>query len=583
VPLEYEVYDEGQELLKLTDDVSADASSSKPVVYGGKSSRVDAGVDTVPLEYEVYDDEYDEELISIFIKKLQTDIEYIQARIAEYRVGGDKKTILRNCHNAIGRLASSANYMEYKSLTGFCETWLSVVDGYLSDISTGAQSDIPAGMQEFIDKLTGVYPQIAGNKKPEEDQDDFDDEDVIGNIFSSDDDDDEEEAVIPEPPRKEKKAERKTKAASQTGAAQETVDESGDKELFDKLSTALDVSEQAADTAADSIDSVIEEIIEASGAENGHDKNSTTGSDMELSQLLDKAGNDGGHPGAHLLDKVVASEEAEDLQENVMGNIPDDVDDDPETEPGVEERSEVAVAADKSEKQPEVPVSSRRSPDFIKSEILKQDEEQEEKEARPAGKAAVRSSIRVDAEKIDYLMNQVGELVVSRAYFAQLVNEMRGLEQQLLESSGVTKAQLKPLHEFSFRLSEAGVHLGRVSNELQEGVMKVRMLPIDQLFKRYPRLVRDLVHNSDKDVKLVTKGEETELDKMVIESISDPMIHIIRNSVDHGIETISERLRAGKPAQGTLMLEAFHESDHIVLEITDDGRGIDTARIKAKA
>ncbi|MCI5119600.1 MAG: chemotaxis protein CheA, partial [Candidatus Electrothrix sp. AUS4] len=87
----------------------------------------------------------------------------------------------------------------------------------------------------------------------------------------------------------------------------------------------------------------------------------------------------------------------------------------------------------------------------------------------------------------------------------------------------------------------------------------------------------------DKDVKLVTKGEETELDKMVIESISDPLIHIIRNSVDHGIETVEERLRVGKPAQGTLVLEAFHESDHIVLEITDDGRGIDTARIRKKA
>ncbi|MCI5222071.1 MAG: chemotaxis protein CheA [Candidatus Electrothrix sp. AR4] len=181
------------------------------------------------------------------------------------------------------------------------------------------------------------------------------------------------------------------------------------------------------------------------------------------------------------------------------------------------------------------------------------------------------------------MMNQVGELVVSRAYFAQLVNEMRGLQQQLLETSGLAKSQLKPLHEFAFRLSEAGVHLGRVSNELQEGVMKVRMLPIDQLFKRYPRLVRDLIHNSDKDVKLVTKGEETELDKMVIESISDPLIHIIRNSVDHGIETIEERLRTGKPGQGTLLLEAFHESDHIVLEITDDGRGLDMDRIKAKA
>jgi len=114
-------------------------------------------------------------------------------------------------------------------------------------------------------------------------------------------------------------------------------------------------------------------------------------------------------------------------------------------------------------------------------------------------------------------------------------------------------------------------------------VMKIRMLPIDQLFKRYPRLVRDLTHRTDKDIRLVTKGEETELDKMVIESISDPLIHIIRNAVDHGIETVSERKRLGKPGQATLTLEAYHESDHIVVEITDDGRGIDPKRIKAKA
>jgi two-component system chemotaxis sensor kinase CheA len=180
-------------------------------------------------------------------------------------------------------------------------------------------------------------------------------------------------------------------------------------------------------------------------------------------------------------------------------------------------------------------------------------------------------------------MNQVGELVVSRAYFAQLVNEMRGLQQQLLEHSKMTKGELKPLHEFAFRLSEAGVHLGRVSNELQEGVMKIRMLPIEQLFKRYPRLVRDLTHRTHKDIRLITKGEETELDKMVIESMSDPLIHIIRNAVDHGIETVEERKRLGKPAQGSLMLEAYHESDHIVLEISDDGRGIDPRRIRLKA
>jgi two-component system chemotaxis sensor kinase CheA len=113
--------------------------------------------------------------------------------------------------------------------------------------------------------------------------------------------------------------------------------------------------------------------------------------------------------------------------------------------------------------------------------------------------------------------------------------------------------------------------------------MKVRMLPISQLFNRYPRLVRDLTHNSDKQVQLEIRGGETELDKMIIEEISDPLIHIIRNSVDHGIETLTERRHAGKPERGTLTLEAYHESNHIVIEITDDGRGLDSDLIRAKA
>ena len=113
--------------------------------------------------------------------------------------------------------------------------------------------------------------------------------------------------------------------------------------------------------------------------------------------------------------------------------------------------------------------------------------------------------------------------------------------------------------------------------------MKVRMLPIAQIFNRYPRLVHDLAHTHSKKVQLEIRGEETELDKMIIEEISDPLIHMIRNAIGHGLETAEERKSVGKPETGTLVLEAYHESNHIVIEVTDDGRGIDTERIKAKA
>ena len=199
------------------------------------------------------------------------------------------------------------------------------------------------------------------------------------------------------------------------------------------------------------------------------------------------------------------------------------------------------------------------------------------------GEQLLRQSIRVDAAKIDSLMNQVGELVVSRAWFSQLFHEMRDLQQNLQHHASLEAREMKQVKGLTFRLSEATVALGRVANELQEGVMKVRMLPIAQLFNRYPRLVFDLVRNGEKKVSLDIRGEETELDKMVIEAISDPLIHIIRNAVDHGIESAEERKRLGKPESGTIHLEAYHEGNHVVIEIADDGRGLDMERIKSKA
>ncbi|WLE97707.1 MAG: chemotaxis protein CheW [Candidatus Electrothrix communis] len=578
---------------------SEDASLASAMNEGGSFFDEAGGADTVPLEYEFSDDEYDEELISIFLKKLRSDIQYIQARISEYSGGGDKRTILVNCQDAIGRLASSANYMEYVSLTGFCETWQSVVEGYLADVSAGVTSDITAGLQEFVDKIIRVYPQIIEGDQ----QEDFE---VFSAALDGSDENDTMFSVAdgiltgPESASRENEVsdtisadsaeEKRTADEAKSGkniagesTAHTVLEEEGtdDKALFDKLSSALDVSEYAAGVSKDSIDSVIEKIIEAPGEADEHAEEEQADLRMASPEIPDETTTDSDDGelalsvGAHLLDKVVASNGEDDIEASASTDALD--------EANALDVQDESVPEDATAEEHDESFFVEPKADFGESDIFEQKAPQEKKEQEPVKQAAVRSSIRVDAEKIDYLMNQVGELVVSRAYFAQLVNEMRGLEQLLFESSGISKSQLKPLHEFAFRLSEAGVHLGRVSNELQEGVMKVRMLPIDQLFKRYPRLVRDLIHNKDKDVKLTTKGEETELDKMVIESISDPLIHIIRNSVDHGIETEEERLRAGKPAQGSLVLEAFHESDHIVLEITDDGRGIDTKRIRAKA
>ena len=199
------------------------------------------------------------------------------------------------------------------------------------------------------------------------------------------------------------------------------------------------------------------------------------------------------------------------------------------------------------------------------------------------GEKVVKHNLRVDTKKIDVLMNQVGELVVNRAWFSQLAFEIKDLQRQLQESRKLDQRESKQFKNLAFRVNEATLALGRVANELQEGVMKVRMLPIAQLFSRYPRLVRQLVQGTDKQVRLEISGEETELDKMVIEEVSDPLIHIIRNAVDHGIESVEERRRLNKPEEGKIRLAAYHESNHVVIEMTDDGRGIDPKLLKETA
>lgn len=173
------------------------------------------------------------------------------------------------------------------------------------------------------------------------------------------------------------------------------------------------------------------------------------------------------------------------------------------------------------------------------------------------------ASIRVDTEKIDKLINLVGELVITQSMITDLGDKF-------------TIAQLPTLQE---RI----VQLERNTRELQERVMSIRMLPIGTAFQRFPRLVRDLATKSGKQIQLVMTGEETELDKTVIEAIGDPLTHLVRNSADHGLELPEDRVANGKPAVGTIRLSAKHEGGSICISVEDDGRGLNREKILAKA
>ncbi len=185
------------------------------------------------------------------------------------------------------------------------------------------------------------------------------------------------------------------------------------------------------------------------------------------------------------------------------------------------------------------------------------------KETKPATDSAKhkgRALLRVDAEKLDSLLNLVGELVINKTRLQQI-----GLSNQLQE------------------LSEAIEQMDRVTTDLQGVVMKLRMVPVSQVFNRFPRMVRDLSHSLGKEINLIIQGEETELDRTVIDEIGDPLVHLLRNSIDHGIEMPEVRTAAGKNPVGEVRLIARHEGNNVLLMVTDDGKGMKAEILRQKA
>ncbi len=177
-------------------------------------------------------------------------------------------------------------------------------------------------------------------------------------------------------------------------------------------------------------------------------------------------------------------------------------------------------------------------------------------------------TVRIDVEKLNTLMNLVGELVIERTRLERFVN--------VFESKFGSEDIAEDILEISS-------HLGKVTTDLQDEIMKARMLPVAQVFNRFPRMVRDIAHKLGKEIDFIIEGKETELDRNVIEVIGDPLIHLLRNSIDHGIEDAKERQRLGKPVQGFLKLKASYSEGHIVITVEDDGRGMDARKIKKKA
>jgi two-component system chemotaxis sensor kinase CheA len=176
--------------------------------------------------------------------------------------------------------------------------------------------------------------------------------------------------------------------------------------------------------------------------------------------------------------------------------------------------------------------------------------------------------LRVDTEKIDSVLNLVGELILAKSMWQQALNEF---------------GHRFPKDELRGKLADVMGFQSRVLNDLQRSVMKIRMVPVEQLFRRFPRVVRDVARQCGKEVELSIKGGDTDLDKRILDAIAEPLTHLVRNAIGHGLETGEERVRAGKRAQGTLRLNAYHQGNQVVIEVSDDGHGIDVDKVRQRA
>jgi len=182
--------------------------------------------------------------------------------------------------------------------------------------------------------------------------------------------------------------------------------------------------------------------------------------------------------------------------------------------------------------------------------------------------AITETSLRVDAARIDAVMNLVGELIIGRSMLNRTLAEFD-------KSHARDPVRTK--------LADAMAFQTRVLDELHKCVLKIRMVPVEQLFRRFPRVVRDVAKQCGKDVALQVSGQNTDLDKGILDSLAEPLMHLVRNAVDHGIDPVDERVAAGKPARGTVFLNAYHQGAQVVIEVRDDGRGMDTNKLRAQA
>jgi two-component system chemotaxis sensor kinase CheA len=502
----------------------------------------------------IYVEEYDKELFAIFMEQFNAGLQFLSDEIERLRNDDFVEDALERSIERLSLLRSSANYMEYDDVIELYDVWIKRLDEFLVEHKEGKTNDIESFINDVmmvnIEKVKNFFYSCRSVSQVIEDEP----EEAVNELAN-----DPETTTVSKDEENEADSELQSLSLDDLKDANKIVklepipSSDEDNILLDKLADAFESRLGFSDIV---VKQYFNENIQNDLFSETDPENSTT-SDTPL-DTEDSSESD--------FDVV----DVNDVETLLFSNIG-------AGSPKKETKLPKPVTGEPPEK-PERRVTSERDRDLSRTRHKVGRRQSDKFRDR-----MIKQSIRVDASKIDELMNQVGELVVNRSSFNQLFSEIHELQLMLKQSQKLDSKEMQAIKAIANKINEATTSLGRVTSNLQENVMKVRMLPISQLFSRYPRVVHDLVRGTNKKVNLEIYGEETELDKKVIEQLTDPLIHIIRNAVDHGIEDEAVRRKKGKNETGTIRMEAYPESNYVVIEISDDGKGIDTDRIKKHA
>lgn len=566
-----ELIQAAERYLKVADDESsrpaADERQSKQIETKPAPAREPG--DTA----EAYREEYDQELFSIYLKNLAHGLESIHAIAQTLSNSSDPDQELAACSLTLQKLQNSANYMDYRELKLVYENFLEEIE-INEQVAKSGERVTGEFIYSYLKKIAAFFPQLELHFDEPVSDSSADQQAVLHYIENLRNQIDQLRANMQDlltPSDHNQLINRCAESIRDLEAAADRMSLAELMELYEKW---LEDNIRAVREALAKGESVPDNFMQSPIKDK---KNKVEPAPDEEQEPVPKA-DEHGDLYKKLVDALDGSAAGEAIEKqqtlhDVMANMLSQ----PEAES--EAANDRVVSPDKAAEAPSKQLTSEEA-----TEAAMPSERTDKNSVRKqASDSLLKKNVRVDAEKIDTLINQVGELVVDRSYFFQLFNEMRNLQKHMKDELGYDQKELKKVRTFSYKLGEAIASLSRTSNDIQEGVMRVRMLPISQLFNRYPRLVHDLTRNSDKSVKLEVRGEETELDKMVVEELSDPLIHIIRNAIDHGIEDSKTRRSKGKSESGNLVLEAYQEGNQIIIEVLDDGRGIDPEVMKAKA